>query len=107
MGKNWAAYTLENRDQAAKEMGVVRRKRADAGGGFDLADYLKTQQVVDEVFWGGDVQKACGFVAKLSQDNLDHLRTSLEAWQRLVDSAGSAETARNVLETMRQNGTVS
>jgi len=110
---NWNSYVTQNRDKAAAEMGVQRRKRLAASDAdvrargenvVCLADYDAGREVVDEIF-GGDGEKAEQLLALLEQLNVVELQRAVTAWLRLVKSAGSAETAQKVLDAMKENAT--
>lgn len=97
--KNWNSYVTQNRDKAAEEMSVDRKRRS--GSRLSYADYQAGQKLVEE-FGGGKVEKAIELLDVLAERDIDRLRKAVDAWGSLVESAGSSETALNVLETMRE-----
>lgn len=115
--RNWNTYVSQNRDRAAEEMGIARRKRprprrvteeAAHASPKEQLDYAAYQAARDFIarFTDGDGKKAKSLLDMLSEQDLGQLRVAVDAWLRLVESAGSAETAEKVLATLKEEGSI-
>lgn len=114
--KHWNAYVTQNRDKAAEEMGMARRKRLreerleavrrqEQPQTLTYADYQAGREFVDGMF-GGDTDKAERLLQVLEGRDINELKAAIQGWLGLVESAGSSERAQRVLETMKGSGAI-